>query len=118
MEEMNIANSQYKYGDIDRPMEYGDMDKHMGYGDMDNHMDYDKNYPFGYGFKKHCPYGNCQYGNCPYGNCQYGTKFPYGSYFPGPFYGSYGFPWFLFALKSLSPRDAVRYMDEMDGMYM
>ncbi|MDF2866423.1 MAG: hypothetical protein K0R72_1241 [Clostridia bacterium] len=89
MEEMNSDNSQYKYEDIDRPYGYG------------------KNYP--YGWKKPCPYGKCSYGQ----------KWPnwYGPYFPGGYYGGgFGFPWFLLALKSLSPRDAIRLIDEMENM--
>ncbi len=94
MEEMNNEISQYKYEEMDRPIGFG------------------KNYPFGggYGYKKPCPYGNCP---------GFGTKYPGwgGSNFPGSYYGgAYGWPWFLLALKSLSPRDLMRYMDEMDGM--
>jgi hypothetical protein len=35
----------------------------------------------------------------------------------GPFYpGGYGFPWLWFALRSMDPRDAARFLEEMDYM--
>jgi hypothetical protein len=97
MEETNNENPQYKYEEVDRPVGFG------------------KKYPYGgHGYQKPCPYGNCSYG--PKWPGGYGPNW-YGPYFPGSYYGGgYGFPWFLLALKSLSPRDLIRYMDEMEGM--
>lgn len=103
MQEINNENSQYKYDDIDRPDNYG------------------KNNPYDYDFKKPCPYGKCHYGQkWPHHYGQnwnmYGSNM-YWPYFPGSYYGgTYGLPWLLLALKSMSPREIVRYMEEMEGM--
>lgn len=99
MEEMNNENLQYKHDEIDRPMGYG------------------KNYPYDFDWKKQCPYGKCKY--MPNWQHSYGPNWPnmYGPYLPGGFYGGgYGLPWLLLALKSMSPRDILRYIDEIDGM--
>ncbi|MDD2377087.1 MAG: hypothetical protein PHD15_05790 [Clostridia bacterium] len=96
MEEINNENSQFKYEEIDRPFNYG------------------KKYNKDYDWKKYGPGSNW-----PKPHIGYGSYFPgsYGPYFPGSYYGgAYGWPWFLLALKSLSPRDLARYIDEMDSM--
>jgi hypothetical protein len=103
MEENNNENPQFKYEEADRPFNYG----------MKHSNDYDWN--------KH---GQGGYGNKWPGG--YGNKWPggYGPYFPGaygPFYPNiyginYGLPWLLLALKSVNPRDLMRYVEEMENM--
>ena len=92
MEEVNNENSQFKYDEICRPFNYG------------KNYDWKKHGPGMYGQKWHGGYG--------------GPYFPgnYGPYFPGNYEGFYGWPWFLLAMKSLSPRDLARYMEEMERM--
>jgi len=98
MEEINNENQQYKYEEMDRQFNYGMK--------QSNKFDWDKP-----GQKWHGGYGNKWQGG-------YGSYFPggYGPYFPGNYGGIYGWPWFLLALKSMSPRDLMRYKDEADNM--
>lgn len=94
----NNENQQYQYDEMDRPIMGG---KHI---------------PNDWGYKKPWP-GNKWYGNkWPYWDGGY--KWPYWN---KPFYPGYGFPWwFLFTLRSMSPTDAARFIEEigidMDGM--
>lgn len=92
MQDLNEENVQCcaKYEELDRPFNYG------------NFNNFGNKYPHNYGWNKYGP--KWWYG---------GYNYPYGSYFPGTYY--YGLPWFLLALKSLSPRDVIRYMDEMEN---
>lgn len=103
MEEINNENTQFKYEEIDRPFNYGKK--------YPNDYDWKKNGPGMYGQKWPCPYGQKCHGG-------YGPYFPgnYGPQFPGNYDGFYGWPWFLLALKSLSPRDLARYMDETNNI--
>jgi|GEM_PF-2187499 len=116
MEENNNENQQYKFDDADRPFNYG---KKFG-----NDFDW-KNPGHGPGPGMFGPgpgmFGPGMFGPGPGmfgpGPCPYGQKCPggYGPYFPNN-YGIYGLPWFLLALKSISPRDLMKYKEEVDNM--
>ena len=100
MEEVNNESPQFKYDEMCRPFN--------NFGNKHYNNDFD--------WKKHGP-GMGMYG--PKWQGGYGGSFfpgNYGSYYPGNYDGFYGWPWFLLALKSLSPRDLARYMDEMNGI--
>ena len=105
MEEINNENTQKQYEGEERPFNYGmnnfGMNKPNNYGMNYNGMN-------NYGMHHNNDYDWNKHGN----NWQGG----YGPYFPGNFGGFYGWPWFLLALKSMSPRDLMRYKEEIDNM--
>lgn len=94
MQDYNNDNPQYKYEEMDRPV--------MGGKYMPNDWDYKKPWPGGKWGGQKWPYWD-------------GYKWPMWN---RPFFPGYGFPWwFLFTLRSMSPRDAARFMEEL-GMNM
>lgn len=97
----NENNTPYQFEEIDRPANFGG-----------NAM------PFG---------GMQQYGGMHGGwkkpwhdhDNWYGPKWPYWDGAFMPYGGYFGWPWFLFALKSMHPRDAAKVIEEvkkLDGM--
>lgn len=91
--------------------EYGSEILDCRHEQLDRPMGYGKDFDYGFGYKKHFPYG---------GGYNFGYGYPnywYSPYFSGGYYGGLGgWPWFLLALKSIGPREAARFLDELDRM--
>lgn len=89
MQEFSNENSQYKYEEMTRPDGFGG-----------------KGMSFGGGWKRPRPWW-------------WQAQRPWwgGPFFPGGGFGQgFGWPWFLFALRSMVPRDAARLIEELDKM--